>query len=372
MFEIGSPVFATDGRVGTLQYVVLNPHTQEISDLVVKCHRFTGSRVISARYIERVDDDGAIHLSVDRDFVHRARTFDHKEFVAPVEDPVSAQLERSSLYWQDPYGVTSGELPQPITRIHIDRGLNEGDLFIGKGSRVYTALGEGVGTVDHVVVDEYARKLLYLVVRLPGIRRRRVIVAASQVKEWQHDAVVLDLDRDALFALPPFVPQKRDATLARLVHQAIAELGVEIEDLGIFVDKGHVLLRGHSRSQDDRRRIQAAAQSVSGVLGVTNEITTDTELELRAQQRLLADPVASLYPVDIVVKNRIATVIGKVPSQTVQEIILNIVRNTPGILSVLDEISINAQAFAGEPLPVQVAATVHKGMSESFAAAQEP
>lgn len=371
MFKIGSPVFAVDGRVGALQYVVLNPHTQEVSDLVVKCQLFTGSRVISARYIDHVDDDGSIYLSVDKDFVRRSRAFDHKEFVTPVKDPASAQLVESSLYWQNPYGVTAGELPQPMGRVHIDLGLNEGDVLIGRGSRVYTALGERVGAVDHVVVDKDARKLLYLVVRLPGIRRRRVVVTASQVKEWQHDGVVLKLDKDELYALPPFVPARRDATLAQLVRQAIAELGLDIEDLGVFVDRGHVLLRGHSLSQDDRRRIEAAARSVSGVLSVTNEITTDTELELRAQQRLLADPVASLYPVDIVVKNRIASVIGKVPSQTVQDIILDIVRNTPGILSVIDEISIDAQAFAGEPLPVRVAATAHKRMSEAFATAQE-
>jgi len=347
MFQIGSPVYATDGPVGALQYVVLNPHTREVSDLVVKCNRPTGSRVISARYIDHVDDDGAVHLTVDKAFVRRTRKFDHKEFVTIKEDATGA-LGDGHLFWQDFYGLAAPEAPKPVTRVHIDRGLNEDDILVGKGSRVYTALGERVGVVDHVVIDKDARELLYLVVRLPGIRRRRVIVAASQVKEWEHDAVVLNLDKDALVALPPYVPAKRDATLAQLVRQAIAALGVDVENLGVFVDRGHVLLRGRSPSLNDRRRVEAAARSVSGVLSVTNEITTDKELELRAQQRLLDDPIASLYPVDIIVKNRIATVIGKVPSTAVQDIILEIVRNTPGIVSVIDEIAVDAQAFAKE------------------------
>ncbi len=358
MFKIGSTVYATDGPVGALQYVVLNPETQEISDLVVKCSLMGDARVLSTRHIDHVADDGSIHLAVDRDFVRRGRPFRQEEFIEP-EQPVAAAHPDGRLYWQDIYGVMATELPRPVTSVHIVSGVDDDEVLVGKGSRVFTELGERVGTVDHVVIDPDARKLLYLVVRLPGIRRRRVVVAASQVKEWQPDAVVLALDREALYALPPYVPAKRDGVLAQLVRQAIAAMGVDVEHLGVFVDKGHVLLRGHSASQEDRRRVEAAARSVSGVLSVTNEITTDRELELRAQQRLLDDPVASLYPVDVLVKNRIATVTGKVPSPAVQDVILEIVRNTPGILSVIDEIAVLPEAFEEEPLPLRAMRIAH-------------
>lgn len=371
MFKVGSSVYAADGRVGALQYVILEPHSQEVSDLVVKCDLFTGSRVVSARHIDHVDDTGAIHLAVDKAFVRRARKFDHEEFTEP-SDVVTAAHPDGRLYWQDIYGVTAEELPQPAVRVHIESGVEEGDALIGKGSRVFTELGEHVGTIDHVVVDKDARKLLYLVVRLPGIRRRRVVVAASQVKEWQHNAVTLNLDKDALFALPPYVPAKRDETLAQLVRQTIAALGIDIEDLGVFVDKGHVLLRGHSASLDDRRRVGAAAGSVSGVISITNEITTDKYLDAKVLQRLLADPVASLYPVDVIIKNRIATVIGKVSSPAVQDIILEIVRNTPGVVSVIDEIDIDAQAFAHERVANQLVMTAEGEMPVVMPATQEP
>ncbi len=351
MFKVGSPVYATDGRVGTLQYVVLNPHSQEVSDLVVKCDFFIGSRVIPARYIDHVADDGAVHLSVDKAFVRRNREFKQEEFTLSGPEVTLAQHTDARLFWQDVYGVTVEELPQPVARVRIDSGVDDGEVLVGKGSRVFTALGERVGVVDHVVVDRDARKLLYLVVRLPGIRRRRVVAPASQVKEWQHDAVTLALDKEALFALPPYVPAKRDDVLAQLVRQTIAALGAPIENLSVFVDGGHVLLRGHSHSVDDRRRVEAAARSVSGVISVTNEITTDKHLDVQVQQRLLDDPVASNYPVDVIVKNRIATLIGKVPSPAVKDVILEIVRNTPGIVSVIDEMTIDAEAFREEWSP---------------------
>lgn len=366
MFKIGSPVFATDGKVGALQYVVLNPETQEISDLVISCDLLGGARVLSAHYINRVDEDGAIYLSVDKAFVRHTRAFDHSDFAEP-EEPVVAAHSDGRLYWQDIYGVMDTELPQPAAHVHIVTGVDDDEVLVGKGSRVFTKLGERVGEVDHVVIDPDARKLLYLVVRLPGIRHRRVVVAASQVHEWQHDAVVLALDREALFALPPYVPAKRDETLAQLVRQAISALGVSIENLSVFVDHGHVLLRGHSQSLDDRRRVEAAARSVSGVLSVTNEITTDKHLDVQVQQRLLDDPVASNYPVDVIVKNCIATVIGKVPSPTVKDVILGIVRNTPGILSVIDEIAVDAEAFEPDPLPLRAMRTAHV-----ISATQEP
>ena len=357
MFKIGSPVYASDGYLGVLQYVVMNPHTHEITDLVVKGELFQRARVIPARYVERVDDDGGIHLSIDKAFVRKLRKFDHKDFVAATEEHAGVGPDHL-LVWADPYGIMVKEMPRPLKRVHIDLGVDDGHVLIGRGSRVFTTLGERVGTVDHVVVDPDARTLLYLVVRLPGIRRRRVVVPANQVQRWEHDSVILKLDKDALYALPPFV-SRRDETIAQRVREAIRALGVPVEDLSVFVDQGHVLLRGHSHSLDDRRRIAAAARAVEGVVSVTNEITTDRELELRIQQRLLEDPVASLYPVDVLVKNRIATVIGKVPSPAIQDIILEIVRNTPGVLSVIDEISVEREAFAGE-LPPTIAVNVQE------------
>ena len=357
MFKIGSPVFAKDGRIGVLQYVVLNPHDREVSDLVVKCDLFTGSRVISARYVDHVDDDGSIHLSIDKAFARTLRKFNRQEFTTPELPGTPPYSPEEMLIWSDGYGITVKELPYPFKRVQV--GVDENSILIGRGARVFSSLGERVGTVDHVVVDPESRKLLYLVVRLPGIRRRRVVVAASHVREWSNAGVVLNLEKDALYALPPYVPKKKDEALAQRVREAIEALGLPVEDLSVFVEKGHVLLRGHIHSQEDRRRIYAAARAVSGVISVTNEITTDRELELRVQQRLLEDPVASLYPVDVLVKNRIATVIGKVPSPAIQDIILEIVRNTPGIASVIDEISVDREAFA-EELPPIVAVNVQE------------
>ena len=348
MFKIGSPVYANDGYLGVLQYVVMNPYTHQVTDLVVKGELFQSARVIPAHYVARVEEDGTIHLDVTKEFVGKFRKFRHEDFVSSTD---AEPIPDNYLFWVDLYGITVNEMPRPLKRVHVDVGVNEDQVLIGRGSRVFTALGERVGVVDHVVVDPDARRLLYLVVRLPGIRRRRVVVAASQVKEWQHDAVVLNLTKDELYALPPFI-SRQDEAIAKRVREAIQKLGIPIEDLSVFVDRGHVLLRGHSHSQDDRRRIGAAARAVEGVVSVTNEITTDRELEIRVQQRLLEDPIASLYPVDVLVKNRIATVVGKVPSQTIQDIILEIVRNTPGILSVIDEIAVDREAFAQERPPV--------------------
>jgi len=357
MFKIGSPVFATDGRIGVLQYVVLNPHTNEVSDLVVKCDNFAGARVISTRYVDHVDDDGAIHLNIDKKFAHTLRKFIQTEFVT-TELPGKSQYGANELLvWEDNYGVTVKELPRPFKRVRI--GVDDTQILIGRGVRVFSALGERVGTVDHVVVDPASRKLLYLVVRLPGIRRRRVVVAVSQVREWSDRGIILNLEKDALYSLPPYVPRKKDGILAQRVREAIEALNIPIEDLSVFVEKGHVLLRGHIHSQEERRRIHAAARGVAGVISVTNEMTTDKSLEIQVQNRLLSDPVASLYPVDVIVKNRIATVMGTVPSPSIQDIILEIVRNTPGIFSVIDEISVDKEAFAEETPPI-VAVNIHE------------
>nr|WP_290668464.1 BON domain-containing protein [Ardenticatena sp.] len=356
MLRIGAPVMATDGEIGTLQYVILNPNTRTVSDIVVRSGRlFKRARVISARYIDHVDQDGAIHLSVDSEFVRNCRVFAHKEFTTPEWASETGYNAEHVLIWHDPYaGPTLKQLPRPVVRVHIDRGTDEMTPLVGRGSAVYTKTGERVGTVDHIAVDPATLQPLYVVVRLPGIRRRRVVVPADQVQAWQHQSITLALEKKDLHALPPYTPRTPDIKLGEAVREAIEALGIPVDALSVFVDKGHVLLRGHTHSAEDRRRIEAAVRQVEGVLSVTNEMTTDRQLEVQVQSRLLADPVAGLYPVDVVVQNRVATVIGTVPHETIQHLILTIVRQTPGITAVIDQITVDPNAFQEEPLPVIV------------------
>lgn len=356
MLRIGAPVLATDGEIGTLKYVILDPRTRTVSDIVVESGTiFKRARVISARHIEHVDEDGTVQLSVDSEFVRNCRIFEHKEFSTPDWAHETGYGAQNVLIWSDPYaGPTLKELPRPTVRLHIDRGVNEETLLVGRGSAVYTKDGERVGTIDHIAIDPATMQPLYVVVRLPGIRKRRVVVPAEKVQEWQHQAITLDMEKKDLHALPPYTPRTPDIKLGEAVREAIEALGIPVDALSVFVDKGHVLVRGHTHSPEDRRRIEAAVRKVEGVLSVTNEITTDRELELRVQSRLLADPVAGLYPVDVVVNNRVATVIGTVPHETIQDLILKIVRQTPGIAAVIDHITVDADAFKEEPLPVIV------------------
>lgn len=350
MFKIGARVFTTDGEAGTLRYVVLDPATREVTDLVVeKGLLLKEDRVVSVADVSHVDEDG-IYLILSSEELKQRRRFKHAEFVVPDWEVKAPYKASEVLAWMDPY-VGMPNFAQPTVRVHIDEGVSNEAATIGKGTPILTRLGERVGTLDHAVVDPESRQPIYLVLRLPGIRRRRVVVSATQVKEWAHDGVILNLERSDLKALPPYTPARGDAALAVAVREAIEGLALPLQNLGITVNQGHVVLEGHAETAEARRKADQAARAVEGVLSVTNRITTDAGLQTRIQGRLLDDPIASLYPVDVVVHNGAVRVVGKVPNTAIQDIILNIVRLTPGVVSVIDEIEVRPEAFE-EPAPV--------------------
>ena len=204
MFKSCPSVHATDDRVGEMHSVVLDPETYEVKQFIVRSGRAHWSeyRLITPSQVDHIDADGTVYLTMNKDAYEAAPQFTREvvggEFDAGTDDDL--------LVWGDIYGVLTEGTSEYSSAKTIEGGLDANALLVGKGARVYTELGEHEGSLECVVLSSDARKPGYLIIRLKGIRRKHVVAEASHVKDWQPGAVVLDMDAEALKALPSDIP----------------------------------------------------------------------------------------------------------------------------------------------------------------------
>jgi osmotically-inducible protein OsmY len=220
-------------------------------------------------------------------------------------------------------------------------------VIIGRNTEVYTRGGRKVGTIDHVAVDPVSMAPRMLVVRMPGIRRRRVMVTADEVLSWERTGIILTLRRHDLHALPPYTPYADDKTVVAGVRGTLQESGLRISGLDLASSDGHVTLRGHADSDAARRAADRLVRTVPGVVTLDNELTTDRILATRVQARLDDEPIAGLYPVKIAAERARVRVSGTVPNSAIHAIVLDVVNQTPGVNSVDDQVELHPEAFQG-------------------------
>ncbi len=192
-------VYATDGKVGDIHSVVMNKNTHAITHFIVKhgAGRQADYWVLTSEQVDYVDADGSIHLNIGKEAVKDApkysRKIVHGEFDPDTDD---------QLVWRDIYGVMTTNAADYSSSKVYQRGVDVDSLLVGFGTKVYTNLGEQEGKLMCITLGTEITQPGHLVIQLKGLRGKVVVAEASHVTSWQSDAVVLDMDAEALKALP--------------------------------------------------------------------------------------------------------------------------------------------------------------------------
>lgn len=348
MFDMGSKVITIDGTEHRLSNLVLDPHDNDVVDLVVAVGGDEAERrIVSVVDVGYADSEG-VRLNISDEDLSRRRRFAMEEMsvVAPGQTGATGQ----GMIWVDPYQGPNVEMPGsrvPVTRVQLTRGVGDRAVIIGRNTEVFTRGGRKVGTIDHVAIDPASMEPKMLVVRMPGIRRRRVMVTSDEVLSWERTGIILTLRRHDLHALPPYSPYADDKTVVAGVRSAVQKSDLRIAGLDVVSSDGHVTLRGHADSDAARRAADRLVRTVPGIVALDNELTTDRILATRVQARLDEEPVAGLYPVRIDADRTRIRVSGTVPNSAIHAIVLDVVNQTPGVTAVTDDLELRPEAFQG-------------------------
>lgn len=88
--QLGKPVVSKDGKqVGRVDRIALDYETREVKQIVV--HQgvlLTHDRLVDRELIDRVDEDGTVHLALTAAEVDRLPEFVEAEFIVPTEEDV--------------------------------------------------------------------------------------------------------------------------------------------------------------------------------------------------------------------------------------------------------------------------------------------
>jgi len=335
---IGAPVHALDGRAGTLEKVVVDPHARRATHLVVsKGWLLKEHRVVPVQAIERVDAAG-IHLDAATAELEQLPVYREESFIPPdpTWEPIEGYAVAHTLMWGGLYpGVPYPVIPGIEHTTYA--GVPEGAIVLRRGVDVFcnTSL---VGTLDHILVDPLSGKMTHLVIEERGTGRR-VIVSQSCVRELHEDAIVLHNWNPYQPGVSAYTPPLSDAELAAAVRQDLVQ-NSNLASVQVDVQGGVARLEGNVASIEAKADADARARGVAGIVGVDNALTTDTALTGRITAALTDDSATALVPIEVISLLGVVTLQGVVPTPEVRERVERLVRQVSGVRTVINELEV--------------------------------
>jgi len=203
--ELGLRVGCTDGHLGELCDVVIDPVAKRVTHLVVRTR--DGIERLVPVALAGGDDDGGLTLTCSaaeaeklppvQEFEYLRAGESHAEDPAwdiGIEDMLAMPYYSATGLGIDP-GVADGSLARTYDRIP------KGEAEVRRASGVYSADGHHLGHVEGFVVD--GEDITHLVLERGHFwGRRDVTIPAGAVRSVETDAVTLELSRDEVGELP--------------------------------------------------------------------------------------------------------------------------------------------------------------------------
>jgi uncharacterized protein YrrD len=214
--RLGSSVISSDGkRVGKVDGLVIDPDSKSMLEIIV--HQgfvFSTDRVIDVMYIDRIDEDGAVHLTVNADKADQMPplvTRDYAVASSMRQAPIPATIGRGPttidpLMWRSgPAGrgmqsTSEAEYLVAVASaapVEVRSDLPDESVVIDTGTDVVTVDGEKIGTVDDVLYDENG-KLTGFIIKAGRFQHHDMTVPISNVAVITKRYVRLKVDTETV------------------------------------------------------------------------------------------------------------------------------------------------------------------------------
>jgi uncharacterized protein YrrD len=214
-FKEGAKVFTSDGeKVGSVDRVVLDPRTKEVTHAVVrKGFLFAEDKVVPVSLIGAATEERVV-LREDAGDLEALPDFE-ETFYVPIGDaethtPLPPDYARP-LYWYPPVSTIGwgGPIypPLPPYVVETERHIPEGTVALKEGARVISSEGEHVGNVEAVLTGPQADRATHLLVSRGLILTENKLVPTTWVSRVGEDEVHLLVGSRLLEQLPEYQPQ---------------------------------------------------------------------------------------------------------------------------------------------------------------------
>lgn len=344
-FNIGAKIQCKDGECGELTRLVYDPHTQEITDLVVsEGMLFKTTRVIPAGLVDRTAPED-VFLTIERERYENFPEYREYEYETTEETPVEtgSRTMRNAVYRVNPYGVPSSRPFFPTIRRHsVRQNVAPDAQVLERGTAVVDKDENKVGTLDHVLLDPGSCKITHLVVNR-GVTSDSKVIPESMIEVISEDNIVLHIAEEELVDAPSYIPRGDEHILSEA--QEYLKQRIEKQGMQISVDRGVMHLSGYVRSAADKRKAEAAARSIRGVVDVENNLRTDTQIQAVVSAALHADKRTELSIIEVESNLGVVILRGAVDDKEIASAAETIASLQPGVNMVMNELVVEHDEF---------------------------
>ena len=215
-FKQGANVSTYDGKnVGSVDRVVLNPKTKEVTHIVVrKGFLFNEDKLVPLSIVASATED-KVMLRADAIDLDKLPPFEEVHYV-PLDESEALTVAypvgwASPFYWYEPlagsmaypeYGPTyAGQQPY---RSETEQNIPEDTVALKEGARVISDDDQHVGNVERVFTQTGNDRASHFLVSAGLIFKDHKLVPTSWIHDMQEDEVHLNVNAGTLKNLPEF------------------------------------------------------------------------------------------------------------------------------------------------------------------------
>jgi uncharacterized protein YrrD len=211
-FSKGAEVFDAKGeKIGTVNRVVIDAKTRDVTDLVVDRGLFEHEKVIPVGLVDLENED-RIQLRESNEDVDDFLDYETTHYV-PL-DQVGAPNEKiETYYWYPPApfqyttgGVLPGAAVMPDYALRTETSIPEGRIAISEGAQVISSDDKHIGNVEQVIADSETNKVTHFVVGKGFLLKEHKLVPSFWVASVEEDKIYLSVEAGLFERLPDYQP----------------------------------------------------------------------------------------------------------------------------------------------------------------------
>ena len=201
--RVGAAVEGTDGGLGKVDAMVIDPTTTTVTHLVV-AHEALGRRVLVPLGVVTSSTPSAIQVDLTQETFRECELFDEPAFNVPDAGYTGDLGYEPGAYFLEPFASPLDGFNNP----DLER-IPKGEVTIRRGDEVYSKDGTRVGHVDELLVDPADGHVTHVVLREGHVLRHDDdVVAPITGAAIEEGRVILGMPIDELHELER-IPVKR-------------------------------------------------------------------------------------------------------------------------------------------------------------------
>lgn len=187
--HLNAHVDCTDGRIGRLENIIVNPQAERITFLVIRENDIANTlRIVPERFVVSANRD-TVELRMDRQQFKKMKHFIQEDYI-----PSNVML-----YMAEREGWNVGT---PTAMFVEHEAIPAGGVAVHKGAKVFAG-DERVGKIDEFLVEGKSGRITHLVLvegHLWG--KKNIAVPVKAVDRYEDGNVYLAIDKAQVETLP--------------------------------------------------------------------------------------------------------------------------------------------------------------------------